>query len=366
MNILIFLIVLAALILVHEFGHFIVAKKFGIRVDEFGIGFPPKLFGVKKGETEYTFNAIPFGGFVKIFGENPDEESRYGSDAARSLINKSKWIQAAVIVAGVGFNFLLAWFLISFGFLTGLPMPTEELPNGAQVSEERLLITNVQEGSPAEVAGISSGDVILSLTSGDDMLHAPTPALTQEFIVRHEGEEITLNYKRGEEEKKAAVTPMFGIVPDKPAIGIAMNTVGLVRLPIHRAVLEGGIDTLSLIGAVFVAFANLIADAFKGTADFADLAGPVGIVSLVGDATDLGFSYLLGFVAFISINLGVLNLLPIPALDGGRLLFLLIEAIKGSPMNYKVVNFTHALSFVILILLMLFVTYNDIVRLITN
>ena len=118
-----------------------------------------------------------------------------------------------------------------------------------------------------------------------------------------------------------------------------------------------------LIGAVVVAFAGLVADAFKGTADFANLAGPVGIVSLVGDATNLGFVYLLGFVAFISINLGVLNLLPIPALDGGRLLFLFIETIKGSPMNPKIINTVHAIGFVLLILLMVVVTYNDIARL---
>ena len=124
--------------------------------------------------------------------------------------------------------------------------------------------------------------------------------------------------------------------------------------------------TITLIGAVVAAFSGLIADAFTGNADLANLAGPVGIVSLVGDATDLGFVYLLGFVAFISINLGVLNLLPIPALDGGRLLFLFIEAIKGSPVNYKIVNVIHAVGFVALILLMILVTYNDIVRLITH
>src|SRR3989344_4408085 len=154
MSIIIFLIVLAVLVLVHEFGHFIVAKKTGVRVDEFGLGFPPKLFGIKKGETEYTFNLIPFGGFVKIFGENPDEESMSGPDSTRSFVNKSKWVQASIIVAGVGFNFLLAWFLFSGTLVVGSPMSTDSLPNGAIVSNEQLLITGVQKDSPAEKAGI--------------------------------------------------------------------------------------------------------------------------------------------------------------------------------------------------------------------
>ena len=356
---------LAILILVHEFGHFIVAKKTGIRVDEFGLGFPPKLFGIKKGETEYTFNLIPFGGFVRIFGENPDEESLRGPDSARSFVNKPKWIQAAVIVAGVGFNFLLAWVLTSVGFMAGLPMPTDAAPVGASVMNEQLIITAVENNSPAEEVKLQAGDIILSLESGEEgeIVDTPSSEIVQNFIVGHDEEEFMLTYKRGEEIKTVALTPRRGIIGDTPAIGIAMSSVGIVSLPPHRAVWEGGKTTVMLIGAVVVAFAGLVADAFKGTADFANLAGPVGIVSLVGDATNLGFVYLLGFVAFISINLGVLNLLPIPALDGGRLLFLFIETIKGSPMNPKIINTVHAIGFVLLILLMVVVTYNDIARL---
>mgnify|MGYP001582465194 CR=1 FL=1 len=364
MSILIFLIVLAVLILVHEFGHFIVAKKSGVRVDEFGLGFPPKLFGVKKGETEYTVNAIPFGGFVKIFGENPDEESLHGSDSARSFIHKPKWIQAVIIFAGVGFNFLLAWLLFSIGFIYGLPMSSDAYPKGAVVQNERLFITSVQKDSPAEHGGLNAGDVILSLAVSTEILDIVDPDHVKEFIVGNEGEEIALTYKRGEEESFARVTPEKGVVGDMPGIGIAMNTVGLVKLPLHRAVFEGGAMTVTLIIATVSVFAALIVDVFKGTADLQNLAGPVGIISLVGDATNLGFVYVLQFVAFISINLGVLNLLPIPALDGGRLLFLLIETVKGSPVNYKIIKVIHAAGFALLLILMALVTYNDIARLI--
>ncbi len=366
MNIIIFLIVLAVLILVHEFGHFIVAKKSGVRVDEFGLGFPPKLFGVKKGETEYTVNAIPFGGFVKIFGENPDDESLHGPDRERSLVYKPKWIQAVIISAGVLFNFLLAWILFSLGFMYGLPMSSESYPRGATVVHEELIITDVKEGAPAERGGILKGDVVRSLMVSGEVLEVARSESMKEFIVRHGEETITLTYTRDGKESVTKVTPEKGVIGDMPGIGVALQTLGIVQLPTLRAFFEGGKMTVVLTGATIAAFADLVKDAFQGEADLKSLAGPVGIVSLVGDATALGFVYLLQFVAFISINLGVLNLLPIPALDGGRLLFLLIEAVKGSRMNYKIVNMIHAVSFVFLVLLMLLVTYNDIVRLVGN
>jgi len=278
-------------------------------------------------------------------------------------MNKPKWTQAAIISAGVGFNFLLAWFLFSVGFTVGLPAPAGSFPAGASITNEQLIITEVRDDSPAAGAGLAVGDVIVSLQSGDDTLQDIIPANVQEFVTQHDGKEIALTYKKDEKEHTTIVVPQKGIIGEVPAIGIAMTSIGLVRLPPHRAIFEGGKMTVALTGSVVVAFAGLIADAFAGNADLANLAGPVGIVSLVGDATDLGFAYLISFVAFISINLAVLNLLPIPALDGGRLLFLFIEVIKGSPISPKVVNFAHALGFALLILLMLVVTYNDIAKL---
>lgn len=366
MNILIFLIILAVLILVHEFGHFIVAKRSGVRVDEFGLGFPPKLFGFKRGETTYTFNLIPFGGFVKIFGENPDEESLHGPDRERSFVNKPKYTQVAIISAGVFFNILLAWVLISIGFMSGLPTPIAAAPKGAAVEDVQLVITGIQEGSPAQSEGLRPGDQILLLQSGDDLLEEIAIPQVQSFIAAHGDEEVMLQYKRGKNVTTATLIPTEGIIPGKPAIGISMDMIGIVALPPHRAVWEGAKMTIALTGAVVGAFAGLIADAFTGEASLSNLTGPVGIVGLVGDAAEFGFIFLLGFTAFISINLAVINLIPFPALDGGRLLFLVIEAVKGSSISPKIANFAHAFGFALLILLMLVVTYNDVVRLIAN
>jgi len=363
MSILIFLVILIVLILVHEFGHFIVAKKSGVRVDEFGIGFPPKIYGIKKGETEYTLNLIPFGGFVKIFGENPDEESLHGPDKDRSFVNKPKIIQIAIIVAGVFSNLLLAWLLFFVGFMSGLPMAVATAPAGGVVREIQLTVTNVSEDSPAQRAGVEGGDAILKAIAGKDTLDAPTIVAFQEFIQVHSEEEIVLSLERGNSMSEVTVIPEEGILEGRPAIGIGLDMVGIVSLSPHLALWESGKLTVVLTISVVVAFAGLIASLFTGGADLSNLAGPVGIVGLVGDAAQFGFIYLLGFTAFISINLAVINLFPFPALDGGRLFFLIIETFKGSPINPKIINRIHITGFVILILLLLLVTYNDIINL---
>lgn len=368
MSVLIFVIILVVLILVHECGHFIVAKVAKIRVDEFGIGFPPRMFGFKpkNGETEYTFNWIPFGGFVRIFGENPNEEALHGPAKDRSFINKPKIVQAAVIVAGVSFNIVFAWMLISASFMYGLPAPVGTEPAGAVVKNPELTITEVIPDSPARRAGLSVGDVILALTADTDILENGSPEDVSLFIAAHGQERIALSFKHGETASTVFVEPVLGIVPERAALGISMSMIGTLQLPVHQALWEGAKTTGSLSMLIAASFWGLFADAFTGKGDLASLTGPVGIVSIVGDVSELGFIYLLGFAAFISINLAILNLIPFPALDGGRLLFLLIEAIKGSPIKPAIVNFLNTVGFALLIFAMLAVTYNDIVKLVTG
>ena len=366
MSILILIVTLAVLILAHEFGHFITAKKSGVRVDEFGIGFPPKLYGKKIGETEYTFNLIPFGGFVRIFGENPGDAAENGPDKARSFIHKPKITQAVIIVAGVFFNVLLAWVLISVGFMTGMPVPVSSAPQGVSVLNARVIVTNVLEGTPAEMAGIETGDALTSLEAPGERYENITVLGIQDFIARHGGVEVSIAYERGGEKGVSRATPAEDIFGSVPAIGISMDEIGTVELLPHRAFFEGARMTAGLTLAVGGAFAGLITDAVTGNAELASLTGPVGMVGLIGDAAGFGFAYFLGFIAIISLNLAVLNLLPIPALDGGRLFFLAIEAIKGSRLSPRFVNIAHATGFGVLILFMLAVTYQDIMRIVAG
>lgn len=366
MSILLFIIILAILILAHEFGHFIVAKRSGIRVDEFGIGFPPKIWGKKIGETEYTLNLFPIGGFVKIFGETPDDESIKGPDAKRSFVNKPKYIQAAVLSAGVFFNILLAWFLISAGFMIGLPTSVDEIPEGRALQNTSVVITDILSGSPAENIGLKVGDKILSLKSGENGIVLPSTEAMQEFIASRPGEDIVITIQRGKQPAEdVIIQPAEGII-ERPAIGVAMDEIGILRLPPYLALWEGAKLTASLTKATFFGLAEFFGSLFAGNADLSSVAGPVGIVGIVGDASEFGFIYLLSLTALISINLAIINLIPFPALDGGRLLFLLIETIKRSPIKPKVANTANMIGFVLLLLLMVIITYNDIVKIVTG
>ena len=362
MSILIFFVILFVLIIVHEFGHFFSAKRFGIRVDEFGFGFPPKLFKIKKGETEYSFNALPFGGFVKIYGEDPNEENTSGPDKDRSLVNKPKWKQAIVLFAGVFANFLLAWLLFSISFMSGLPMSAGSGIQTESLKDLHLSVVEILKDSSAEKAGLKTGDGIISVKTVSDTLTEINPETLKSFVNSHQNDEIEIGYIREKGEVQyLKVKPT--LIEDTPMLGIAMDMVGIAKLPIFTAFWEGLRLTLFAITGIAKGLYTLISEAIMGKGSFASVTGPVGLVSIVGTAYKFGFAYLLSFTALISINLAVLNLLPFPALDGGRLFFLLIEKVKGSRINPKFANAANMIGFALLIILMLAVTYHDIVKL---
>ena len=366
MSVIIFIIILSALIIVHELGHFLVAKKFGIRVDEFGLGFPPrvtKLFTWK--DTPFTLNWLPFGGFVKIFGENPEQlelslrsegNSRPTLTApSDSFQSKNRGIQAAVLVSGVVGNFLLAWFLISLGFMAGLPAPaSSSLP----IENPRTVITTVLLASPAATAGLKSGDVIISL-SRNGVNSRLTPEALSLFIARSI-EPITFTVERGKEISTKVVIPKEGIIRDRPAVGISMDVIGIVKLLPHEAVWYGFKTTSELTELTGQTIGTFIFQALGGRASISDVTGPVGIVGMVGEARELGLAYLLTFTALISINLAIINLLPLPALDGGRLLFVGIEAVSRRSVPPRIFNALNTLGFALLIFLMLLVTIQDV------
>ncbi len=366
MSIITFIIVLLVIVIVHEFGHFIVAKKSGIRVDEFGLGFPPKLFGKKLGETLYSINLFPIGGFVRIFGETPNEESLSGPDAKRSLVNKSKWTQAAVLGAGVVFNFLLAWVLFIGIFLMGAPYSvTDEIPKGGVIEDPKLTVTYVLPESPADKEGLKPGDRIEWIMSdGNSVVSEPTDVDVQQFVLDHPHDMITVAYKRGSAELDTVeVKPEHSERLGRPAIGITMDDVGRLRLPAYRAVIEGTKITGTMTVAVAFGLFDFFRSVVTGGADFEAVAGPVGIVGIVGDAAQLGIVSVMILTAVISVNLGLINLLPFPALDGGRLLFLGIEAVRKKSIRPQVANTVNSIGFFILLLLMAIITYHDIVDL---
>ena len=372
------------LVLVHEAGHFFTAKIFGIRVDEFGFGFPPKLFGKKIGETEYSLNALPFGGFVKIFGENFEEadtvdvgflEKDSKQDFSRSLVNKPKWQQAMVLFAGIFANFLLAWFLFSIGFMSGLPTSVGSEPTGTTLSNVFLTVVSVVPKSPAENAGLKIGDKIVNVVAIPTTSGLPYPTLfykdltpdqLKSFVLTNGDEQIEINYLRGEKshnEFTTVLTPIINKTNNEPEIGISMDQIGTAKLPLFSALWQGLKLNWLMTKNTVMGFWTLISEAVRGHGSLEGISGPVGMVGIVGDAYQFGFVYLLSFMALISINLAIINLIPFPALDGGRLLFLLIEKIKGSRLNPKIANMANMIGFSILILLMLFITYHDVIKL---
>jgi regulator of sigma E protease len=369
MSILLFLAVLVVLILVHELGHFLVAKWSRIRVDEFGIFFPPKLCGKKVGETEYTLNLWPIGGFVRIFGENYESIEASDHDAPRAFFNKPWYIQAAVLVAGVFFNVLAAWVLFSVSFMIGIPTSVSgEAELKGAISNPELTIVSILPDSPAFEAGLRVGDVITSIASSYDTLTTLSPEAAISFIETHSDGALILSVTRGETEEMVSLHPRTDVIaeePERAVLGISLDMIGVQTVNSPWALWEGLKLTVVMLSAVAAAIGSFFASAFTLSADLSQVAGPVGIVSLVGDAAELGIVPLLTFTALISLNLAIINLLPIPALDGGRLVFVLVEALKGSPIKPRIAQILNAVGFALLIFLMVAVTYNDILRLIS-
>lgn len=353
-TLLIFLAVLSVLVFVHEFGHFITAKRARLRVDEFGFGFPPRLWGIKRGDTIYSINALPFGGFVRIKGESGEDSHDQDSFSSRPV-----WQRLLIIVAGVVMNVLLTVVLLAGGYLIGFPQILEgEISKYASVRGEHIEILSVLPKSPAEKSGLKPGDWIIG---GDE--HKYVPARTEEFrawISERVGALTQIPIAHEGVRRNITVTPEILEKTGKAGIGVTIADVGIVRYPIWLAIPKAVEMTGFLAKTIVVSFGTLIRDWFSGQPVTAELAGPVGIAVLTGQAARQGFVFLLQFVAILSLNLAILNILPIPALDGGRALFILLEKFLRRKVTRHVEHLIHQVGFVLLILLVLFVTYRDL------
>lgn len=358
LTIIIFIIVLGLLVFVHELGHFLVAKRNGVRVDEFGFGFPPRIFGVKRGETIYSINAIPLGGFVKIYGEEGE-----GEGSARSFVSKTLTQKLRILFAGVAMNFFLAVLLFSLGHFIGLPTAIDE-SEAAKYPNARLQIIGIANGAPADQAGIRPGDFIVALKSltGENIENLKSAGQFQEFVQKQKGNELFLVLQQGRAINEVKLTPRLNPPEGQGPLGVELAVTAKVRLPWYRALWQGLLTTLGLAGLLLSVLFQVAKNLFTTGRAGVDIVGPVGIFTLTGQATQMGLIYILQLTAVLSINLAVINAFPFPALDGGRGLFLLIEKIKGSPISVKTVSLIHSIGFALLILLMAAITYRDIVR----
>jgi regulator of sigma E protease len=366
MSVIVFILVLIVLIVVHEFGHFIVAKLTGMRVDEFGIGYPPRVWGKKIGETDYTINAVPFGGFVRIYGEDATDPEVLGSHRAFSA--RPKIAQALTLVAGVTMNILLAYVLITATLAMGTPraLSSEE---AARAQNVQLMVSGILPGSPAAEAGLMLGDAITNVSGvdGASFEGSDPDAFISYVSADAAGQPLTVSVERNDELHQLTVTPMSGVLsedPTRPALGVSVAQVGVVPEPFLRAPLDGALYTWEITKETAVGLGKFLASAVTLQADLSQVSGPVGIAGAVGNAYADGIAALLSIAAIISINLAIINLLPLPALDGGRLLFVIIEAVIRRPIKPRVAAAVNGVGFSLLILLMLVVTASDIFKLV--
>lgn len=349
----IFLGMLLALVLVHEWGHFIVAKKAGCKVEEFGFGFPPKLFSKTWRGTLYSFNLLPLGGFVKIEGENMDEEV----PTATSFASKSALWRIAILSAGVIMNLVLA--VVLFGIESGIGAPTIATPeNRATLTNIMTYVLEIAPESPAAQAGIQPYDRIVKYAGTEQ----PSVTNVQEHTKELAGTEVAVEIERAGQHITLNLIPRANPPEGEGALGIALGETGLLKAPWYMTPIEGVKKTAFMTGAIIDQFAGLIQKLFRSESVGQVLTGPIGIAIYTKEAASLGLSYFLEFAAMISINLAIINILPLPALDGGRILFVLIEKLFGRKVPGNIESYVHTAGFVLLIGLMIAITFKDIHR----
>lgn len=349
---LVFFLLLGILVFVHELGHFVVAKLTGMKVEEFAFGFPPRLWKKKYKGTIYAINLFPIGGYVKILGEDGDstDKNAFGS--------KSILARLLVLIAGVSMNFILAFLAIMILFWVGLPplVSAPEKYNGVVVTGSGgLYIESISAGSLAEKYEFKTGDTIISV----DGVNAPRVGDLREQVAKNKGGKLAIELKRGNETLKKEIE-----IGDNSILG-----VGLIEKIFHvsytwwkvpyYAVLETGRTLWAATVAILNFFKNLI---ITHTVP-ADVVGPIGLFGITSVAIKLGFGYVLTLLILLTINLGIINILPFPALDGGRVVFLIAEKIRGKKVAQHVEGIVNMIGFWLLIILMILVAVRDVMRL---
>ena len=345
LNILLFVLILGVIVFIHEFGHFIFAKITGVYVYEFAIGMGPKLFGKKGKETEYTLRAIPIGGFCQLAGEDLEDDDLKKVPKKRRLQSKTVGQRFLIMFFGAGNNFISAFIILFFIAL---------IWGGSTMNP---VITQVTKDYPAAKAGIEAGDIVKEINghkikTSDDIslfLAIADPTEKSEFVVeKSNGKEKIYEFKAKKVKKDGETSYLYGIGMQQK------KTKGFVNAVKY---------TVKKTGSIFKQMGITVAYLFTGGISLNQLSGPVGIYSVVGESSKAGFQNILYLVAFLSINVGFINLLPLPAFDGGHILFLIIEKVKGSPVKPELEEKIHGIGMMLLLLLMVIITINDIIKL---
>lgn len=353
-NVLIFLVILSVLVLSHELGHFLLAKRAGIKVEEFGLGFPPRIWGKKIGETTYSVNAVLFGGFVRLFGEDAPVKD---GDKRRTFYAQSRRVRAGVVSAGVFMNFLLAVILFSIIYsVLGIPTPSN-----------KVTVVGIAPGSPAQTSGFALDDRVVAV----DGVAVGSMEEFVELVRQRRGEEVQVEVERevnGQVSRQPlAVTPRVEHPEEEGPLGVVVSSIEMRRYPLWQMPARGAVEGLReafawtglIVSLLFGLLWQLVS---TGSVPADAVAGPVGIFQLSSQVAQAGIISTMQFVGILSVNLAVLNILPFPALDGGRLAFIGLEVLTGRRSHPRVERVAHAAGMAFLLFLLLLVTINDIIR----
>lgn len=355
MYIVVFIIILAVLVLIHELGHFLAAKKNGIRVEEFGFGFPPRIWGFKRGDTLYSINLLPIGGFVKLFGEEYHEENakhRSKVDADKAFINKTPAQKAFVIIAGVLGNFLLAWILISYLFTQGVPTPTN-----------KVLVEKTLKNSPAEQAHLQPGDQLTRITVGSNMITLSSTADLTNYSKKYAGQRVIFTIKSQGKEKNIMIIPRLTPPQGEGPLGLLITSYEEKKYSWYQAPFYGLIHSYTITKTIVMELGKTAFNFFTMKKTNVDVAGPIGIAQYTGQAIKFGQNAVLELMALLSLNLAVINILPFPALDGGRLMFILYEWITKRRVNKNVEKYINMFGMGTLLFLAAAITIHDVFKL---
>ncbi len=353
----VFIVILSLLVFIHELGHYTVARWVGVHVEEFGFGLPPRIWGKQVGKTIYSINWLPIGGFVKLAGEDEANIEHPGTVKHRETYfwARSKKERAAILLAGVTMNFLLAVAITTFLLGQGVFEPSG-----------KVHVEKVVSGSPADFAGLKKDDVIekATLESNPNVsvtLKKPNDLIT--FTNTHKGEKITLHVLRTSYSFTTSLVPRVVVPKGEGPMGVAVSDLELHKYPLSQAPFEAVKINIKRAGEMFTGLADTVGKLITRKPVGSDVAGPIGIAQVTGQAVKFGWKAVLEFMSILSLNLAVLNVLPIPALDGGRLLFIIIEKITGKKVNTKFEQTTHQIGMVVLLILVVLISINDIMRL---